>query len=478
MRPVPQVAAGPWRQALHALRAWALGALLAMSFPGLASAEGVWYPLLEHGPASNRVNLAVLSEGYTSAQVGRFLDDATNAVRSLLSVEPYAEYQTCFNARALFVPSAQSGSDHPSQNYYRDTYFNSTFDSSGISSFLTIPPNSADADYDHGQGKIDRLLAPIAPRPDLVLLLVNDLAYGGGGGNVLISSASVSSPMIVVHESGHTLAGLGDEYADPYPGFPDLEEPNTTRETRREFLKWRAWVDVATPLPTPTEADYADRVGLFEGAHYQSLGWYRPKLDCGMRHLGVPFCEVCREAIVLAILKRVALVDSSSPPSSEVAATAVGATRFSMALVPFRGHAAEIQWFTNGVAVEGAVSDSLELSAPTGGRAIEVQAAVKDPTPWVRNDPDDFARRSRSWLFSPAPTPLRLQSLPSTSSPAPRFSFLALGDGSVRFAVERSVDLRQWEPIRTNELSEGRAVIDIDIDPASGRQFFRGRQLP
>jgi phospholipase C len=36
---------------------------------------------------------------------------------------------------------------------------------------------------------------------------------------------------------------------------------------------------------------------LFEGAHYDHCGGYRPEYDCRMRELGVPFCRVCRQVI-------------------------------------------------------------------------------------------------------------------------------------------------------------------------------------
>ena len=96
------------------------------------------------------------------------------------------------------------------------------------------------------------------------------------------------------------LAGLGDEYTTANPGYPDIEEPNTTRETNRTAIKWKAWIDASTPVPTPPTNP--NLVGLFEGAHYHPTGWYRPKLNCLMRNFGVGFCEVCQEALVLVVL--------------------------------------------------------------------------------------------------------------------------------------------------------------------------------
>ena len=40
-------------------------------------------------------------------------------------------------------------------------------------------------------------------------------------------------------------------------GYPATEEPNTTRETNRNAIKWKAWISPGTPLPTPETGDYA-----------------------------------------------------------------------------------------------------------------------------------------------------------------------------------------------------------------------------
>jgi hypothetical protein len=69
--------------------------------------------ILTNGPVSNRLNIVVLSEGYTTSQLAQFPADATNAVNALLSHAPYQEYKAYFNAFAIKVASSQSGSDHP-----------------------------------------------------------------------------------------------------------------------------------------------------------------------------------------------------------------------------------------------------------------------------------------------------------------------------------------------------------------------------
>ena len=92
-----------------------------------ACAQATLTTLFTNGPTANRINLVVLSEGYTTGQLGQFLIDAGNAVSNLLAAPPYFEYSNYFNAFAISVASAQSGSDHytPSTSLV-NTYFNST----------------------------------------------------------------------------------------------------------------------------------------------------------------------------------------------------------------------------------------------------------------------------------------------------------------------------------------------------------------
>ena len=42
---------------------------------------------------------------------------------------------------------------------------------------------------------------------------------------------------------------------------------------------------------------YWERVGAFEGAMYESKGYYRPEVDCIMFSRTNHFCAVCRRAI-------------------------------------------------------------------------------------------------------------------------------------------------------------------------------------
>ena len=270
--------------------------------------------ILTNGPTSNRLNIVVLSEGYTTNQLAQFLVDATNAVNTLLSHPPYQEYRNYVNAFAIQVASTESGSDHPYYDIYKNTYFNSTYRRLGLHHHH---PGRQHRPRQGGRPASDlhAAMSPLdspgeRPSTPAVPTALSKTAIASTG--AVAVRQPPAPPGILSHETGHVLANLGDEYATAYPGFPDTEEPNTTQATNRTQIKWEAWISPSTPIPTPDF--YGDGVvGLFQGAHYHETGWYRPQLNCAMRSSGVPFCAVCSEALVLAIYQKVRPVDAFSP---------------------------------------------------------------------------------------------------------------------------------------------------------------------
>ena len=64
---------------------------------------------------------------------------------------------------------------------------------------------------------------------------MNDTEYGGAGGQYAIVSLDPNANEVIAHElMGHSFAKLGDEYTDPYPSFPDIEEPNTEMDSTED----------------------------------------------------------------------------------------------------------------------------------------------------------------------------------------------------------------------------------------------------
>jgi hypothetical protein len=304
------------------------------------AAAGPLIKLHESGDPSKKLDLLILGDGYTAAERGKFERDARRLVGVLLATSPFKERQRDINIWGLSPPSAQSGISRPSQGLFRRTPLGTTYDAFDSERYVLTFDNRAFRD-----------LAANAPY-DVVEILVNSATYGGGGIFGLYSTVaadSVWAPYIFVHEFGHHLADLADEYYTSdvayLPAQDRVEpwEPNVTALADPASVKWKDLVAADTPLPTPwpkeefeqyskqiqqrrrdiraanrpeSEMDalfreelareaallgrgpYASRVGAFEGAAYEARGFFRPQADCIMftRSLN-GFCAVCRRAI-------------------------------------------------------------------------------------------------------------------------------------------------------------------------------------
>ncbi len=265
-----------------------------------------------NGDIGKRINMVYMGDGYTISEQEKFITDVNNANAVLFSTSPYSEYAGFFNVFAIKVISNESGAKHPNtasdcptgSGYMPttdpDNYFGSSFDMGGIHRLLYIT----------NWVNYYSTLADNFPQYDEVIVIVNTPCYGGGGGALAVASAHSNSPQLVIHELGHSFGRLGDEYDSGT--CLGGEGPNYTQETDRNLIRWRAWIEDETPVPT-TYGTYCDRIGLYEGAHYCPTGSYRPKCDCIMRSLNHPFCEVCRQQIIEKIHQRVELIESYSP---------------------------------------------------------------------------------------------------------------------------------------------------------------------
>jgi hypothetical protein len=428
--------------------------------------------ILSNGPPASCINIIFLSEGYTAAQLNQFTNDAKAILNYMQSGPPFDAYRNYFNGYAISVASAESGADHPLSAIYRNTYFNSTFYSYGIERLLTIPPNDLDGNYADGKGKVYALLQTMMPEYDLVVLVVNDSEYGGSGGDVLITSMNSNSAEIAAHELGHTFASLGDEYSDPYPGWVPYEMPNVTQQTNRALIKWAAWILGSTPVPTPDTAPYASVVGLFEGAEYQTTGWYRPQHICEMRALDNPYCRVCAEALIKAIYTRIRPIISNVPATNPPTTLANSqSVTFNVATLQPSGFNLSLQWFTNNAACGGATNASFTIytaTLPFGSNQVRVE--VTDTNPAVRIDPNQLLKDGRSWLVQILSPHLEYQRLPGTIT-------LSWTTNAQGFALEYKTNLNPsitWQLAGVPTMVGDRYTFNDSVGPQA--KFYRLRK--
>ncbi len=276
--------------------------ILIRNFDGREPTRHEW--LLRSGSSDEAIDIAILAEGYTEEEMGVFMEDARRTVDILFGYEPYASYRDRFNVVAVAAPSEDSDVTIPRKDLWRNTAVSSHFDTFYSDRYLTVKELH----------KVYDLLAGIPA--EHIILLANTDTYGGGGifnSYALTTAHNSLFPQVMVHEFGHSFAGLGDEYfyaiPDPftatlYPADVEPWEPNITNLTDFQS-KWAELIPEGTPMPTPEEHSHHDctTVGLYEGGGYLLKGMYRPTWDCRMRTNEAPtFCPVCQRAIERTIL--------------------------------------------------------------------------------------------------------------------------------------------------------------------------------
>lgn len=250
------------------------------------------------GTPERAIDVAILAEGYTEAELDRFGQDAQKVVDALWSHKVFGAHKQYFNIVAVYTPSVDSGVSVPREGKWLDTPFGSHFDTFYSDRYLTSRRVKA----------IHNALVGIPY--EHIIVLANSNVYGGGGIYNAFTLTSVYHRYfepVVVHEFGHSFAGLADEYfydqdmlTDSYSSKYEPWEQNVTNMV--DFGKGKKWHDLCqsqTPLPHPKSAKEAKvKCGLYEGAAYSKRGFYRCSYDCRMRTNTYPdFCPACEKAI-------------------------------------------------------------------------------------------------------------------------------------------------------------------------------------
>jgi hypothetical protein len=296
-------------------------------------------PLLtiqKSGPPERKFDLLLIGDGYTAGERATFEADARRLTAELFRAEPWKSRRGDVNVWGLCPPSEQRGVSRPSTGQHRRSRVGSTYDAFGSERYVLTFENRDLRD-----------VASFAPY-DAVAILVNGDTYGGGGIFNLYATVAAHSAWagyVFVHELGHSVAALADEYFTSetayLPAAARVEPWETNITIDPKAAKWADLVAPGTALPTPwpkeefttrakafqdqrkairkrngpeKEMDalflaqqkeetallspLAGQVGAFEGANYEPAGTYRPQADCVMFSRDkVPFCAVCQRGL-------------------------------------------------------------------------------------------------------------------------------------------------------------------------------------
>jgi hypothetical protein len=401
--------------------------------------EPVVHPIQITGEPTERLNLIVMGDGYQYDQQSLFFADVDRNLAVLWSTEPYRTYRNYINVYAVEIPSIDYGvrrdPDGRCRNpdgTIRDTGVREgpidgkntalrLWYSDGLTNPLArgttygpAPLNCADyAEYypagvdpcETGNQAHNRILqnyvkpalGGLEPTPAngvQTLAIFNTFTYGGiGGTQATTSGGSPQGPLISMHELGHSLGTLVDEY--PYssrdvvePCFNGTEEQagfhhtlyTSEQQMIQDQVKWWRWIG--------EESLSGGKIGLHEGGRMRPCGVRRPSEHSMMRWIGFDLDQVGLEHMVARITGQrnkgeMALDSTPEGPVPRDGVLWVDPTH------P-RFHELDVTWRVDGQTIETDDSDSLDLGdlnlAPGTVVSAEARDLVgPDGIDWVRN---------------------------------------------------------------------------------------------
>ncbi len=298
------------------------------------------WDFMVNGPANEKVDIVILGDGYTADEMDKFHSDIERLTAELFKVEPFKSRKSDFNIRAVETLATVSGVNKPHPGVFKRSPLSMSYSSFDSERYALSYDNRAIRDA-----------AAHVPY-EFMYILINEKTYGGGGIYRLYATVATDnkfSDYIFIHEFGHHIAALADEYYTSAVSYemkpPEVEpyEANITALFDKENLKWKHLVEPGTPIPTPWNKEefdafsmeiqkerkklraakvpesevealfmrqkegetemlakmkYQGKVGAYEGGGYLQYGMYRPYLDCIMYSRNSNnFCPVCQDAI-------------------------------------------------------------------------------------------------------------------------------------------------------------------------------------
>lgn len=358
-------------------------------YPLTASGRGITLSGSEEGRG---VHLVILGDGYQEDQQNMFRQHVMDVIDQFKSDEGIAGHLGAFNIHMINTVSIDSGADDNDNDDSRNTAFDSAYNCRSIPRLIcanTLAMFEASLDE--------------YPAVDQLILLVNDQRYGGSGnsgGSVAITSAY--APQIALHEMGHSLADLADEYVDTLiletNGLPPFEEgryPNVTGIADPELVPWSHWID--EPQTAPHLANDPG-VGVFEGGLYRDKGVYRSSYDSRMRSFDAPFGAVNSEQWVLRLYTLTEGIRGFSPLAESLELNAGEAQRFVVSPL-FNDTIQSVQWTLNGETLDpGTDPNRLTITLPVGNHVLTM--TVSDISGAIRAEPPHAGIFNWTWSIS------------------------------------------------------------------------------
>ncbi len=279
--------------------------------------------LIDSGPSDNRVDVALMGDGYPLRNQKAF-DKLANDIPPLFERQKtFREYFNYLNFLRLNLVSHDRGVDGFGREY--DTALN------GHTTGTIQGHVSVDARL------VREALEETGAHDNFAIVFVHAGVLGVGGGG--IATIGGRSAKTTVHEWGHAFAGLGDEYSSKTHDRGKVQKNVNVSDTDDpEKVPWAHFIKAKVP-----------GVGVYEGASGQVRGAWRPTASGCIMANGEFFCPPCREALILRIYSLVDPIESTNfpvyPLQSPASLTIEDSQEFEVKVMQPKSHNLEVSWW-------------------------------------------------------------------------------------------------------------------------------------
>jgi hypothetical protein len=395
-------------------------------------------PIQVTGPPAQRLNFIIMGDGYQADQQSIFRKDVDRNLSVMWATEPFRTYRNYINIYAVEIASIDYGvrcdpdgrKRHP-DGTIRDTgeregpintkntalrmifqngcadplsrgtvYGGAPVDCAAAAPYYPAGVNPCETGNQAHNRILDTYVAPVLGIPRTsqnlqTLAIFNTFTYGGiGGTQATTSGGSPQGPLISLHEIGHSLGALADEY--PYSSRDVIRncytggEPGSfhhTIQSAAQMLasqtKWWRWLG--------EESLSGGIIGTHEGGGTYPCGQKRPSEHSMMRWIGFDLDQIGLEHMVARVtgMRNAGQMNVQNTPPGTVAKDQVlwvepGHPRF---------HEVNVTWRRDGATgpiIAQGTSRNLDLEPLNLPAGTVVHAEVRDPvgptgTDWVRN---------------------------------------------------------------------------------------------
>ena len=228
------------------------------------------YTLQKMGNDKDNLVLLLLGDGYTQDQQ-QFLQEAREQLGRLMGLEPYSRLAHRINVYA--VPAVSNEAGLSSENNKLDTYFGLTTWYETKTIVFRNDVGGA-AKVDAIKADLERLCLDEGAFVDNIHMFVNTDADVGSADGIYSFSKGGAEDYAMAHELSHSVGKLGDEYGYA-TDFPNVSTGSD--------IKWKEMMGYRSIIAQEGNASGV----LIPTAR-----------KCNMYRSDLPFCEVCRLALV------------------------------------------------------------------------------------------------------------------------------------------------------------------------------------